>query len=179
PRAARRREARAAVLAAEREARRAARVHQEESEPRPAAIDLAHEIRVAGRGLVAAERDLAEELRVIGHGREVERPREVHAAERAAVRIEGMEPDRLALREAVGGGGRRARALGARVERPARVDVEIAEEGALQRLARRAGGRLLRARSRQQKRGAAERAQGESQRAHQSKTPISDEWARW
>jgi hypothetical protein len=81
-----------------------------------------------------ADRDLAEQLRVVRDGREVERAREADRPQRRAVLCVGLDPDRLAAREAVGLVRTVAGALGGGVERVAGVDVNVAEEGAALRV---------------------------------------------
>ena len=143
PRPATRRDAVASVLAAEREARRTARVHEEECEARPAAVDHAHGRVVARRAGRVAQIHLAEQLGVIRDGSEVERPLELHGAPRLAARGERLEPERLTARECVRLARARACTLRARVERIACVHVQIAEPRPAQRVARSARLALL------------------------------------
>jgi hypothetical protein len=140
PRAPTRVDAAAPVVAAEAEARVAARVHEEEREPGPAAVDAAHEALVGGGAGRAAQGDLTEELRVVGHGGEVEPPRELHVSTGLSVGTPGLQADARAPGKRVGLRWAGPRALRAGIEGPPRVHVEVAEERLSQRI--RLGARL-------------------------------------
>jgi hypothetical protein len=76
---------------------------------------------------------------VVRHHREVERPAQAHAAQRAPAGVVGLHADLLSAREAIGIGGTIERPLPPGVEGERRVDVRVAEEGPAQGIARGAG----------------------------------------
>jgi len=71
---------------------------------------------------------------VIGDGREVERPPQLRRARGIPRRIERRDADPFAAREPIRVARRVVIALDLRVEREARVHVQIAEEGTAQRV---------------------------------------------
>ena len=77
---------------------------------------------------VLADLGLAEQIAVVGDDREIERAAQLDLRERAPVGPVGLDPDRLAAREAIGVARPGERALTPCVERERRVHVGIAEE---------------------------------------------------
>jgi hypothetical protein len=80
---------------------------------------------------------------VVGDQREVERAAQLHAPQRLAPLVPGLDADRRALREGVGVARRAARALAPAVEGEGGVDVQVAVERTPQRVVVRAGLALL------------------------------------
>jgi hypothetical protein len=93
---------------------------------RGAAIGLADRAVVERILRVRAGADAAEGLRVVGHGREVEGAIDAEGQGRAALCVEGADPDLLAPGEAIGLRGGDPRIEHVRVHRVGGVDVEVA-----------------------------------------------------
>ena len=97
-------------------------------------MDPTHPGVVAGKAGRLADAHLSELLGVIGDRCEIQRAGELHCSQPPALRVVGLDAQRLTSGEAIGVPGRVARPLGAGVMGEGGVDVGVTEEGPPQRI---------------------------------------------